>query len=138
MRKCNSIAALALALVLGACVGPRVMDYQSTGRTVETDPATGDTVITEFWRFADGEGPRRSSEFLEETPIRVAKLRRPLDGSSIDFRHLAMGASRNIRVFAGAPGPIDRYLAWPSSCLGGGCRLCRGASAWNRHGGSRI
>jgi hypothetical protein len=48
------IATLMLALALGAC-GPRVMGYQSTGQTVEIDPATGDTVITEFWRFADGE-----------------------------------------------------------------------------------
>ncbi len=75
MRKCNSIAALALALVLGACVGPRVMDYQSTGRTVETDPATGDTVITEFWRFADGERtatfkriPRGNTDTRGEAP----------------------------------------------------------------------
>jgi len=44
--------ALALILVLGGC-GPKIVEYQPLGRTVETDPATGDTIITQFWKRGD-------------------------------------------------------------------------------------
>jgi hypothetical protein len=69
------------SLVAGGCVGPRVMDYWSTGRTVEIDGATGDTVITQFWKFANGETavtfkriPRGNTDTRREAPPPVGRF----------------------------------------------------------------
>lgn len=47
--------AMALGLMAAACVQPgHSMSYDLTGTTREIDPATGETVITYYWRYGDG------------------------------------------------------------------------------------
>ncbi len=47
------ILALIAPLVLAACQKPPI-GYRQNGRLVETDPATGDTVITQYWMYDNG------------------------------------------------------------------------------------
>ncbi len=41
---------LALIVLQGSACDYRVVEYQRLGRSVEIDPATGDTIITQYWR----------------------------------------------------------------------------------------
>jgi hypothetical protein len=74
------LAKLTLALVLGGC-GPKLMGYHSTGQMVEIDPASGDTLITEFWTFSDGERtatfkriPRGNTDTRREAPPPIGRF----------------------------------------------------------------
>jgi hypothetical protein len=46
---------LALTLMLSGCTYGHEIAYWPLGRTVEIDPATGDKIITQFWKYSDGE-----------------------------------------------------------------------------------
>ena len=41
----------AMILLQGSACEPRTGEWQSMGRTVEIDPATGDTIITQYWGY---------------------------------------------------------------------------------------
>lgn len=67
---------LVLPLVLAACEGGREANYRPNGRLVETDPATGDTIITQFWKYDSGATavtfkriPRGNTDRRNDAPV---------------------------------------------------------------------
>jgi hypothetical protein len=50
----KAILAATILLALGGCQQKTTAGYQRLGRTVEIDPATGDTIITQFWMLGSG------------------------------------------------------------------------------------
>jgi hypothetical protein len=75
-RAGKAFLVLGLVLALGACEGGREANYRPNGRTVEIDPATGDTIITQFWKYDNGATavtfkriPRGNSDRRNEAPV---------------------------------------------------------------------
>jgi hypothetical protein len=67
-------AAASLALGLRGCILPPI-GYQPGARMTEVDPATGDTVITQYWVYDDGVSavtfkriPRGNTDRRREAP----------------------------------------------------------------------
>jgi hypothetical protein len=59
MRRSRAFVALVLILPLAACTGAAGPGYQRTNRTVEIEPGTGDTIITQYWKI----GSRTTSTY---------------------------------------------------------------------------
>ena len=81
MRAMGALVLAATVLMTVSGCGPRVREYWPTGRLVETDPATGDTVITQFWRFDNGETtvtfkriPRGNTDTRRDAPPPAARI----------------------------------------------------------------
>jgi len=85
-RSVRGLKGLALALALMAplalagCQKPPI-GYRENGRLVETDAATGDTVITQYWMYDNGASavtfkriPKGSSDRRGEPPPPEARF----------------------------------------------------------------
>ena len=80
-RAGHAFLVLALILALGACSAVKQIGYQKNGQTVETDYATGDTIITQYWKYDDGaQGvtfkriPRGNRDMRGEPPAPEARF----------------------------------------------------------------
>lgn len=55
LRALTAIVMLApLVLLAPGCAVVKTIDYEKTGETRAVDPITGETVVTAYWRYADG------------------------------------------------------------------------------------
>jgi hypothetical protein len=79
IRESIGLAALVLILALGGCA--RTVGYRALERTEEIDPANGDTLITQFWRYDNAEStvtfkriPHGSTDRRRDAPPPAARF----------------------------------------------------------------
>ena len=77
-RAWMAFAGLALILPFAACATPTGPGYVRTNRTVEIEPGTGDTIITQYWKLGSRTTatykriPRGNTDTRGEPPAPIA------------------------------------------------------------------